>query len=165
MKTVSFWALRFALVFVFLGVTYFEVLMAVFLVVGESGVINDPTTIIFRSFAILGAIGVQIVIVGVWILLTRVHKGTIFSSSAFKYVDMTMGAIVAISLVIVAVVGLMVLVENGDLPPGLVLFGLTAAAAVMGVALVVYTLRTLLAQAVARDVEASALEVELDGVV
>ena len=73
------------------------------------------------------------------------------------------GAITAAALLVFA---LAVLLAPGDpVPPGMVLLICGAATAVLGVALVVLVLRMLLAQAVARDVEAARMRAELEEVI
>ncbi|MEV4528344.1 DUF2975 domain-containing protein [Streptosporangium sp. NPDC049304] len=107
----------------------------------------------------LGVVTIQVVLVCVWRLVTMVRRGTVFSHAAFRYVHTVIGAITAAALLVFA---LAVLLAPGDpVPPGMVLLICGAATAVLGVALVVLVLRMLLAQAVARDVEAARMRAEL----
>ncbi|KAA1419851.1 DUF2975 domain-containing protein [Mumia zhuanghuii] len=112
---------------------------------------------------LLGIVSAQVVMVCVWRLLTMVRRDTVFSSAAFRYVDVVIGA-VAVAALLAFALGV-VLAPGEAVPPGIVLliggFGLMIA----GVALLVYVLRMLLAQAVARDAEASSLRSELDEVI
>ncbi|MEU3166445.1 DUF2975 domain-containing protein [Streptosporangium sp. NPDC006930] len=111
----------------------------------------------------LGVVTIQVVLVCVWRLVTMVRRGTVFSHAAFRYVHTVIGAITAAALLVFA---LAVLLAPGDpVPPGMVLLICGAATAVLGVALVVLVLRMLLAQAVARDVEAARMRAELEEVI
>jgi hypothetical protein len=105
----------------------------------------------------------QIVLVCVWRLVTMVRRGTVFSHAAFRYVHVVIGAIVAASLLVFA---LAVILAPGDpVAPGVVLLLCGVSVAILGVALVVLVLRMLLAQAVARDVEAARMRAELEEVI
>lgn len=113
--------------------------------------------------AILGVAAIQVTLVCVWRLLTMVRRGTVFSHAAFRYVDVVIGAVAAASLITFA---LAVLLAPGEaVAPGIVLLICGVALLVAGVALIVLVLRMLLAQAVARDVEAHNLQAELDEVI
>ena len=113
--------------------------------------------------AILGVITIQVTLVCVWRLLTMVRRGTVFSHAAFRYVDIVIGAVAAASVVTFA---LAVLLAPGEaVAPGIVLLICGAALLVAGVGLIVFVLRMLLAQAVARDAEAHHLQTELDEVI
>jgi hypothetical protein len=96
-----------------------------------------------------------------------VRRGTVFSHAAFRYVDIVIGAAVAVSLLTLGLAGAFGVVASRteEIPPGGVLLVGGAAVMVAGVALIVYVLRMLLAQAVARDAEAHHLQAELDEVV
>jgi hypothetical protein len=92
-----------------------------------------------------------------------VRRGTVFSDDAFRYVDVLIGAIVAAALVWFAVTLINAPGQRDD--PGVTLIMGGIAVGILGVALVVLVLRMLLAQAVARDVEARQLRAELDEVI
>jgi hypothetical protein len=112
---------------------------------------------------VLGIVAIQIVLVCVWRLVTMVRSGTVFSDAAFRSVDVVIGAIVAAAVLTFA---LAVVVAPGEaVPPGGVLLVGGTGVAVLGVALVVAVLRMLLAQAVARDVEAAGMQAELAQVI
>ncbi|MGI5287770.1 DUF2975 domain-containing protein [Nonomuraea polychroma] len=112
---------------------------------------------------VLFVVAVEVVLVCVWRLVTMVRRGTVFSHAAFRYVDIVIGAIVAAALPVFA---LGVLLAPGDpVPPGMVLLIGGAVVAILGVALIVLVLRMLLAQAVARDIEAAQMQAELDEVI
>ncbi|WP_433696911.1 DUF2975 domain-containing protein [Nocardiopsis sp. CA-288880] len=111
----------------------------------------------------LGIVAVQTVLVCVWLLVTRVRRGTVFSSAAFRYVDVMIGAIVAAALL---VFGLGFVMAPGEaVPPGVVLLVGGVGTALLGVALIVVVLRALLAQAIESKAEASRLRGELDEVI
>ncbi|WP_369070596.1 DUF2975 domain-containing protein [Kineococcus terrestris] len=112
---------------------------------------------------VLGIVAVQVCAVCVWRLLTMVRRGTVFSHAAFRWVDVITGAVATASLLAFALG--VVLAPGEAVAPGVVLLVGGAGVLVGGVALVVLVLRTLLAQAVARDGEARALRAELDEVV
>lgn len=112
---------------------------------------------------VLGILTVQVTAVCVWKLVTMVRRGTVFSHGAFRYVDVIFGAIVTASLLTFALG--VVLAPGEDVAPGVVLLIGGLAVIIAGVALIVLVLRTLLAQAVARDAEASQLRAELDEVI
>ncbi|WP_329235481.1 DUF2975 domain-containing protein [Streptomyces sp. NBC_00111] len=116
-----------------------------------------------RLVTILGMVSVQVALVCVWRLVTMVRRGTVFSHAAFRYVDTVIGAIVAASLVWFAVTALNAPGQRED--PGVTVVMGGVGVAVLGVALLVLVMRTLLAQAVARDVEASQMRAELDEVI
>lgn len=111
----------------------------------------------------LGIVALQVIAVCVWRLLTLVRRGTVFSHASFRYVDIVIGAVVAGA---VLTFGLAVTLAPGEaVAPGIVGLLCGLALVVGGVALLVYVLRTLLAQAVARDAEAQHLQAELDEVI
>jgi hypothetical protein len=116
-----------------------------------------------RLITILGMLVVQVALVCVWRLVTMVRRATVFSHAAFRYVDVVIGAIVAAALVWFAVTILNAPGQRDD--PGVTVIMGGIGLAILGVALVVLVLRTLLAQAVARDGQARRLEAELDEVI
>jgi hypothetical protein len=116
-----------------------------------------------RVITIVGMGSVQVAVVCVWRLVTMVRRGTVFSDAAFRYVDIVIGAIVAAALVWFAVTAINAPGQRAD--PGVTLIMGGVGVAILGVALIVLLLRMLLAQAVARDVEAAQLRAELDEVI
>ncbi|MDO5862691.1 MULTISPECIES: DUF2975 domain-containing protein [Paenarthrobacter] len=122
----------------------------------------EAARIAFLVIVVLGILCVQVVAVCVWRLLTMVRRGTVFSNGAFKFVDIIFWAVSAAAGLVFSIA---VLLAPGDVAPGVVLLICGAALMVGGVALVILVLRTLLAQAVARDVEATGLRAELDEVI
>ena len=129
---------------------------------------SDPEAGSFRLTALrvitaLGTLSVQVALVCVWRLVTMVRRGTVFSHAAFRYVDVVIGAIVAAALVWFAVTVLNAPGQRAD--PGVTVIMGGVGVAILGVALIVLVLRMLLAQAVARDVEAAQMQAELDEVI
>ena len=116
-----------------------------------------------RLVTILGMVSVQVALICVWRLVTMVRRGTVFSHAAFRYVDMMIGAIVAAALVWFTVTAINAPGQRED--PGVTAIMGGIGVGILGVALIVLVLRMLLAQAVARDVEATQMQAELDEVI
>src|ERR1700748_2051959 len=116
-----------------------------------------------RLITILGMVTVQVALVCVWRLVSMVRRGTVFSHAAFRYVDIVIGAIVVAALVWFTVTAISAPGQRDD--PGVTLIMGGIGVAILGVALIVLVLRMLLAQAVARDVEAIQLKAELSEVI
>jgi hypothetical protein len=116
-----------------------------------------------RVITVVGMVTFQVTLVCVWRLVTMVRCGTVFSHAAFRYVDVMIGAIVAAALVWFAVTALNAPGQRAD--PGVTVIMGGIGVAILGVALIVLVLRMLLAQAVARDVEAAQMQAELDEVI
>lgn len=127
----------------------------------EAGAPDGPR-IALLAIVVLGIVCAQVTAVCVWRLLTMVRRGTVFSHGAFRYVDVIFGAIAAASLLMF---GIAVILAPGETAPGIVLLICGASLMIAGVALIVLVMRTLLAQAVARDAEAKHLRSELDEVI
>ena len=118
--------------------------------------------IAFVSIAALGILTMQVFAVSVWMLLTKVRRGSIFSASSFGCVN----AIVAsFAVAAVLALALAILLAPGSMAPGLV--GLICGAALVlgGIALLVVVMKALLRQAIAREDEAQALRTELGEVI
>ncbi|MET3987188.1 DUF2975 domain-containing protein [Streptomyces sp. PvR034] len=116
-----------------------------------------------RVIVVLGMLAAQVALVSVWRLVTMVRRGTVFSHAAFRRVDAVIGAIVALSLLWFTVTAINAPGQRED--PGVTVIMGGIGLAILGVALIVLVLRMLLAQAVARDVEASQMQAELDEVI
>jgi len=117
----------------------------------------------FVVIVVLGIGTMQVTAVCIWRLLTMVRSGTVFSHSAFRYVDVVIGAIATAS---VLTFGLAVVLAPGEaVAPGVVGLICGVSLVVGGVALIVLVLRMLLVQAVALDAEAKHLQSELDEVI
>jgi len=127
----------------------------------EAGAPEGPR-IALLAIIVLAIVCVQVTAVCVWRLLTMVRRDTVFSHGAFRYVDIIFGAIAFAALLMF---GIAVILAPGETAPGIVLLICGAAVMIAGVALIVLVMRTLLAQAVARDAEAKHLRSELDEVI
>ncbi len=163
MGVVTVRALRVVLVGVFASTVFVQ---AVLLWALFSG--NDPEDGSFpltpvRVIVILGVVAAQVVVVCVWRLVTMARRGTVFSDAAFRYVDIVIGAITGSALLWFVLTAVLA-PEHSDSPGITVIMG-GIGMAVLGVALIVLVLRTLLMQAVARDVEATQMQAELDEVI
>ncbi|MET3369707.1 UNVERIFIED_CONTAM: Flp pilus assembly protein CpaB [Jeotgalibacillus campisalis] len=156
-------ALRIVIAMVLAGSLFVQVWMVPLLSTDlvEAGAPDGPR-IALLAIVVLGILCVQVVAVCVWRLLTMVRRGTVFSHGAFRYVDIIFGAI---AFAAVLVFGIAVILAPGETAPGIVMLICGAALMTGGVALVVLVMRTLLIQAVARDVEAAQLRSELDEVI
>jgi hypothetical protein len=156
-------ALRVVLVLVLAGTVFVQAGMVWVLATGADPEDGSLPLTSLRIVTILGMVSVQVAVVCVWRLVTMVRRGTVFSDAAFRYVDGVIGAIVAAALVWFAVTGLNAPGQRAD--PGVTVIMAGVGVAILGVALLVFVLRTLLVQAVARDVEAAQLKAELDEVI
>ncbi|MER5811293.1 DUF2975 domain-containing protein [Streptomyces sp. NPDC002033] len=154
-------ALRAVLGVLLVGTVFIQVSMVWALVADpEDG--SLPLTPL-RAIVVLGMVSVQAALICVWRLVTMVRRGTVFSDTAFRYVDVVIGAITSIALMWFAVTAINAPGQRED--PGVTLIMGGIGVAILGVALIVLVLRMLLAQAVARDVEASRMRAELDEVI
>jgi hypothetical protein len=154
-------ALRAVLVVVLAGTVFVQASMVWALATDpEDG--SLPLTAL-RVITILGMVSVQVAVVCVGRLVTMVRRGTVFSHSAFRYVDAVIGAIVAAALLWFAVTAVNAPGQRDD--PGVTVIMGGVGVAILGIALIVLVLRMLLAQAVARDVEAMKMQAELDEVI
>jgi hypothetical protein len=165
MGNLTLLALRIVLVMVLAGSLFVQTVMVPLLWSDLDGL--DPEYAYLRTglvvIVVLGIATIQVTLVCVWRLLTMVRRGTVFSHAAFRYVDVVIGAISAASLLLFAFGFL--LAPGEAAAPGVVLLVGGAGVLVGGIALIVLVLRMLLAQAVARDVEAQHLQAELDEVI
>ena len=156
-------ALRIVLAVVLTGTVLIQVLMVWTLISGNDPEDGSLPLTSLRLITILGIVTVQVALVSVWRLVTMVRRGTVFSHAAFRYVDGVIGAIVAAALVWFAVTVVNAPGQRED--PGVTVIMGGVGVAILGVALIVLVLRMLLAQAVARDVEATQMQAELDEVI
>jgi hypothetical protein len=156
-------ALRAVLVVVFVGTVFIQALMVWMLVSGRDPEDGSLPLTALRVITILGMVSVQVAVVCVGRLVTMVRRGTVFSHAAFRYVDGVIGAIVAAALVWFAVTVVNAPGQRDD--PGVAVIMGGVGVAILGVALIVFVLRLLLAQAVARDAEAAQMQAELAEVI
>ncbi|MCG8656008.1 DUF2975 domain-containing protein [Yimella sp. NH-Cas1] len=100
---------------------------------------------------------------------TMARRATVFSHDSFHYVDGVIASIGAGSLLLFAVAVVARFANHStagdEVAPGVVGLICAASLVVAGVALVVYVLRALLAQAVTLDSRAKYLQSELDEVI
>jgi hypothetical protein len=156
-------ALRAVLGVVLASTVFVQVLMVWTLISGNDPEDGTLPLTAFRVITILGMVAAQVALVCVGRLVTMVRRGTVFSHAAFRYVDGVIGAIVAAALLWFTVTAVNAPGQRDD--PGVTLIMGGIGLAILGVALIVLVLRMLLAQAVARDVEASRMQAELDQVI
>ncbi|MEW2611204.1 DUF2975 domain-containing protein [Streptomyces sp. NPDC047880] len=156
-------ALRAVLVVLLVGTVLVQASMVWALVSGNDPEDGSLPLTPLRVITILGLASAQAALVCVWRLVTMVRRRTVFSRAAFRYVDVVIGAIVLAALVWFAVTILNAPGQRAD--PGVTVIMGGIGLAILGVALIVLVLRMLLAQAVARDVEASRMQAELDEVI
>ncbi|UPL14360.1 DUF2975 domain-containing protein [Microbacterium galbinum] len=109
--------------------------------------------------AVLGVATLQVFGVCVWMLLTKVRRGSIFRPSSFRYVDVIIGAILAAAVLAWILAALL---APGDAAPGIIALIGGIGVVLAGMALLVVVMKALLRQAIARDAEAMALRSELD---
>ena len=132
---------------------------------------KEPTAIgvALVVIGVLGVLTLQVVAVCIWRLLTMVRQGTVFSSAAFRYVDLVIVALAAAAALVLSIAVVARFANHAtagdEVAPGLVGLVCGLALVVAGVALVVYVMRALLAQAVALDWRARHLQSELDEVI
>lgn len=155
-------ALRAVLVVV-LGTVFVQASMVWVLISGNDPEDGSLPLTPLRVITILGMASAQVALVSVWRLVTMVRRGTVFSHAAFRYVDAVIGAIVAAALLWFTVTAVNAPGQRDD--PGVTVIMGGVGLAILGVALIVLVLRMLLAQAVARDVEATEMQAELDEVI
>ncbi|MEV5515669.1 DUF2975 domain-containing protein [Streptomyces flaveolus] len=161
MRKLTVNVLRAVLVVVLAGTGFVQVSMVWALATDpEAGTL--PLTPL-RVITILGMVSAQVALVCVWRLVTMVRHGTVFSHAAFRYVNGMIGAIVAAALLWFTVTALNAPGQRDD--PGVTVIMGGIGVAILGVALIVHVVRMLLAQAVARDVEAAQMQAELAEVI
>lgn len=157
--------LRVVIVLLFAGLLFFQAvllpLLGVDIAEGGDDVVHLRWPVVV--IGILGVATVEVVLVCIWRLLTMVRAETVFSRSAFRYVDVIIGAI-AVAAGLLLLLGV-VLAPGEAVPPGMVLALGIVAMGVGGIALLVLVLRALLAKAVALDSTATTLRAELDEVI
>ena len=156
-------ALRAVLGVVLAGTVFVQAGMVWVLVSGNDPEDGSLPLTPLRVITILGMVSAQVALVCVWRLVTMVRSGTVFSHAAFRYVDGVIGAIVAAALLWFTVTAINAPGQRED--PGVTVIMGGIGLAILGVALIVLVLRMLLAQAVARDVQATQMQAELNEVI
>lgn len=111
------------------------------------------------TLVVLGVGTLQVFGVCVWMLLSRVRRGSIFTESSFRYVNVIIGAIVAAALLTWVLAALL---APGGIAPGIVALIGGAGVVLAGMALLVVVMKALLRQAIDSEAEARALRAELD---
>jgi hypothetical protein len=165
MNNVTTQALRALLAAALAGSVFLQVVMVPLVFKDMDGADQDVLDVRVPVLVIivLGIVTTQVVMVCLWRLVTMVRRGTVFSHASFRFVNIIIGAIAAASAL---TFGLGVVLAPGEaVAPGVVLLIGCAAAVIAGIALVVAVMRSLLAQAVAREAEASQLRAEMDEVI
>ena len=164
MGTLTVLALRIVIATALAGSLFVQAVMVPLIWVDlDESELSEPARLAFVVIVILGIVTMQVTAVCVWRLLTMVRRGTVFSGAAFRYVDIVIGAIAVASFLMLCLGA--VLAPGEAVPPGMVLLIGGAAVVIAGIALIVLVQRMLLAQAVARDVEADQLQAELNEVI
>ncbi|MGW6962023.1 DUF2975 domain-containing protein [Streptomyces chartreusis] len=156
-------ALRAVLAVVLTGTVFVQASMVWVLASGNDPEDGSLPLTPLRVITVLGMVAAQVALVSVYRLVSMVRRGTVFSHAAFRYVDAVIGAIVAAALLWFTVTALNAPGQRDD--PGVTVIMGGVGLAILGVALIVLVLRMLLAQAVARDVEAAQMQAELDEVI
>ncbi|MET0714410.1 MAG: DUF2975 domain-containing protein [Mycetocola sp.] len=154
-------SLRVVIVLALIGSLGVQILMMPLIWADLEGT-DDRLRVLLVGILVLGILTMQVSGLCVWRLLTMVRRGSVFTRGAFRYVDIIIGAIAAGSVLTFL---LAVLLAPGDAAPGIVGLICGAALVIAGVALIVLVLRALLAQAVARELEAEQLRSELNEVI
>ncbi|MFE2593715.1 DUF2975 domain-containing protein [Streptomyces anthocyanicus] len=163
MGKITMVALRTVLVALLAGSLFVQTVMVALLADDmEGGVLADRRVPILL-IVVLGIVTAQTVLVCVWRLVSMVRRGSVFSDGAFRYVHIVIGAFTAAAVLVFALG--VVLAPGKAVAPGVVLLLGGVSLAVFAVALIVLVLRMLLAQAVAREVEATRMQTELAGVI
>lgn len=155
MGNLAIGALRVVIVIALAGFVFVQTVIAPLLWIdleGEPATLRVPFVLIF----VLGIGTLEVCAVCVWKLLTMVRRGNVFSTAAFRYVNIIIGAIGAASVLMFALA--VTFAPGEDVAPGIVLMIFGASLVIGGVALLVYVMRTLLAQA-------TSLRTELDEVI
>ncbi|MCC9205783.1 DUF2975 domain-containing protein [Arthrobacter sp. zg-Y769] len=155
--------LRIVLALVLVGTLFVQAVMVPLFGIDLAEAGAEAVRVPVLLIVVLGILAFQVCLVCVWRLLTMVRRGPVFSSAAFRYVDVIIGAITAAALLLFALGT--VLAPGEEVAPGIVLLiggmGITVAAG----ALLVLVMRALLASAVATAAEAARLRTELGGVI
>jgi len=165
MGRASISALRLILLVAFAGGLFVELFMVPLTLLNE---LDRPDGLQLQGIALLcylalAALIMQVCIVCVWKLATRVRRGTVFTAGSYKFVDLIIAAIAVGSAITFALA--VIMAPSEDVPPGVVLLCGGLGVVLAGVSMIVLVLRKLLAQAAATEVQAEELRTELGGVI
>lgn len=151
------WALRVIFGIGLLGALAVQVLMITQLVIDtlEHGTLSRPPLVIMVLLFVAGFGLVQFIIICLFRLLAMVARDEIFNRRAITWVDRITGAI-AVAGVLVLPLGY-ILAELDD-APGVIIVAMVVSLLIIGVALLVYVTRMLLARAIG-------FSTELEGVI
>ena len=147
-------ALRALLVLIGLGSVGVQVVIVVVVATHPEVDLTDRA-VAYAALGVAAVACVQVVLVALWVLLSRVRRGAIFDERAFRWVDVVTVAGLVAALLVAA---LCAHVGELDDAPGLVLIGGGVAAAGAAFALLMVVMRGLLRTA-------TGLRLELDEVV
>lgn len=152
--------LRVVLVGAAAGATAIQASLVWVLITGKDVENGSARLTALRVATILGVAAVQVALACVWRLVGMVRRHEIFTEGAFRYVDLLTGAIVAVGCVWLAATAINAPDQRDD--PGVTLIMGGIGVGIIGIAATVVVLRGLLAQAIARDVEARRLQAAFD---
>lgn len=161
MGRVTIWVLRVVITLALLGSLVVQTVIVPLLWADLDGA-PQWFRVSFVVIAILGIVTMQVFAVCVWMLLTKVRRGSIFQPSSFRYVDVIVGAFGAAALLAFAFA---VVLAPSEAAPGIVALVCGAALVLAGIALLVVVMRALLRQAIDREDEARHLRDELGEVI
>ncbi len=147
-------ALRVLLVLIGLGAVGAQVVIVVVVATHPEVDLTDRA-VAYAALGVAAVACVEVALVALWVLLSRVRRGAIFDERAFRWVDVITGAGLVAALLVAA---LCAHVSELDDAPGLVLIGGGVAAAGAAFALLMVVMRGLLRTA-------TVLRLELDEVV
>jgi len=132
MNRLAIIALRVLIVMMFLGALFVQAWIIPSLAgdaaqeFAELGYLAIPYTV----FAIAAVACLQVVLVALWALLSKVRRGAIFSEEAFRWVDVIIGAGALATLIIFGLeIHLLGIVDAGGPPLGMLLTAIVIAGA------------------------------------
>jgi hypothetical protein len=121
MTRLSIVILRILVLFIALGALFAQVRLVPFIATGLTQDAGHPEAgLAYAAAGILAIVCGQIVLVALWVLLSHVRRGSIFTDSAFRWVDTMLFAGVACTFVLLLLAGHVALVVEPPLDaPGL----------------------------------------------
>jgi hypothetical protein len=147
MSQIAILLLRLALVVLALGALVGQVVI-IPAIGRDLGGISDQATVPFTIIGIGVAACFQVAIVGTWMLLSMIRRGAIFTTRAFRWVDLIIGAGVVAALLLLGLAVLTYVVIEPPLDaPGLVVMALGAALGGGAFVLLMFVMRGLLKNA------------------